>query len=147
MDHASRLGKSLVGMARVLQEYSIPVTIKMRTGAKEGDGQALRLIPRLRREWAVGAVTLHGRSRQQRYSKKADYEVIRSCVREWRATEEEMGGACARSPLEAILNLTSQKERKGSRATALFGERGRLQLSRLPGQLLLLRCAHTLSPF
>ena len=37
------------------------------------------LVPLLR-QWGVSMVTVHGRSREQRYTKMADYEYINSCA-------------------------------------------------------------------
>jgi tRNA-dihydrouridine synthase 3 len=43
-------------MARVLGE--IPLTIKMRTGVREGQNVAHKLVPKARREWGVAALTV-----------------------------------------------------------------------------------------
>jgi tRNA-dihydrouridine synthase len=82
LEHVGKLGKSLTGMSRVLGE--IPLTIKMRTGVRDGHNVAHKLVLRAQREWGVGAVTvgatialwlldfrsrglkIHGRTRQQR---------------------------------------------------------------------------------
>ncbi|KAI9513479.1 zinc finger dihydrouridine synthase [Russula earlei] len=87
LDAAGKLGKILVGMNRALGE--IPLTIKMRTGVKEGRNTAHKLMPRIAAEWNVAAMTLHGRTRQQRYSKLADWEYIRECVDAVRAREAD----------------------------------------------------------
>ncbi|TYJ52186.1 tRNA-dihydrouridine(47) synthase [NAD(P)(+)] [Cryptococcus floricola] len=78
MDSPGRLGKILVGMNRALGE--IPLTVKFRTGVAHGKPNAHKLIPRFATEWGASALTLHGRSRQQRYSKPADWEYIKSAV-------------------------------------------------------------------
>ena len=88
----------------------IPMTIKMRTGVKEGRNNAHKLMPRIGAEWNVAAMTvsrppphsytstiqvrivtaqLHGRTRQQRYAKLADWEYIRECVNAVRAREAD----------------------------------------------------------
>lgn len=74
LQHAAKLGKSLVGMSRVLGET--PLTIKIRTGvsSKPEERVAHKLAKRVQTEWGCGALTLHGRSRQQRYKTRADYE-------------------------------------------------------------------------
>jgi len=77
LDTPNKLGKVLLGMNRVLGD--IPVTVKLRTGVKEGRNTAHRLMPRLQ-EWGVGAVTIHGRTRQQRYTKLADWDYIKQCA-------------------------------------------------------------------
>ncbi|KAH9064603.1 zinc finger dihydrouridine synthase, partial [Lactarius vividus] len=87
LDAAGKLGKILVGMNRALGE--IPLTIKMRTGVKEGRNNAHKLMPRIGAEWNVAAMTLHGRTRQQRYTKLADWEYIKECVQAVRAREAD----------------------------------------------------------
>ncbi|CAI7767345.1 unnamed protein product, partial [Closterium sp. NIES-53] len=57
----------------------VPLTVKMRTGYAEGHNVAHRYIPHLL-DWGASAVTLHGRTRQQRYSRLADWEYIGECA-------------------------------------------------------------------
>ncbi|KAL2927927.1 tRNA-dihydrouridine(47) synthase [NAD(P)(+)]-like [Bienertia sinuspersici] len=57
-----------------------PITVKVRTGYIEGRNRADSLISSIY-EWGASALTIHGRSRQQRYSKLADWEYINTCVR------------------------------------------------------------------
>ena len=78
LDKPNRLGDILLPMSRVL---SCPVTVKLRTGKDEKAPSVHRtIIPRLE-EWGVSAAFLHGRSRQQRYSKTADWDYIEQCTR------------------------------------------------------------------
>ncbi|GAA5853940.1 hypothetical protein JCM8547_008164 [Rhodosporidiobolus lusitaniae] len=87
--HANKLGKSLVGMSKVLGE--VPLTIKIRTGVTNSSPTAHKLMPRLQKEWGVSAVTMHGRSRQQRYKSFADYKYIGECVKVLRETAADEG--------------------------------------------------------
>ncbi|VDC04359.1 unnamed protein product [Peniophora sp. CBMAI 1063] len=87
LDAPGKLGKILTGMNRALGE--IPLTVKLRTGVKEGKNTSHRLMPRVSAEWNVAAMTLHGRTRQQRYTKLADWEYIKECVDAVRAREQE----------------------------------------------------------
>ena len=56
LDAAGKLGKIMVGMNRALGE--IPLTIKLRTGVKEGRNNAHKLMPRIGAEWNVAAMTV-----------------------------------------------------------------------------------------
>jgi len=85
LDAPGKLGKILIGMNRALGE--VPVTIKLRTGVKDGRNTAHKLMPRIASEWGVGCMTLHGRTRQQRYQKLADWDYIKECVAAVRAKE------------------------------------------------------------
>ncbi|KAJ8530236.1 hypothetical protein K7X08_037071 [Anisodus acutangulus] len=57
-----------------------PVTIKVRTAYFEGKNRIDSLIADIG-NWGANAVTIHGRSRQQRYSKLADWDYVYQCVR------------------------------------------------------------------
>ena len=54
---------------------SIPVTVKIRTGIKESKVNASN-VARIAEESGATAVTIHGRTKEQRYSKAADWELI-----------------------------------------------------------------------
>ncbi|KAI0267398.1 zinc finger dihydrouridine synthase [Gloeopeniophorella convolvens] len=87
LDAAGKLGKILLGMNKALGE--IPMTIKLRTGVKEGRNTSHKLMPRITAEWNVAAMTLHGRTRQQRYTKLADWDYIKECVDTVRSREAD----------------------------------------------------------
>lgn len=53
--------------------------LQLRMGFFEGRNCAHTLIPDLG-TWGASAVTVHGRTRQQRYSKVADWNYINQCV-------------------------------------------------------------------
>ncbi|KAL9968305.1 hypothetical protein ACROYT_G026664 [Oculina patagonica] len=67
------------GMNYVLD---MPLTVKMRTGIsdKKSTWNAHKLITNLKL-WDVSLVTLHGRSREQRYTRLADWEYISECAK------------------------------------------------------------------
>ncbi|KAJ2909352.1 tRNA-dihydrouridine(47) synthase [NAD(P)(+)]-like protein [Coemansia aciculifera] len=54
------------------------VTAKIRTGVMKNKNIAHLLVPQFE-QWGASLVTLHGRSRQQRYSKQADWGYIGEC--------------------------------------------------------------------
>jgi tRNA-dihydrouridine synthase 3 len=85
LDSPSRLEKILRGMNAVSGE--IPITAKIRTGTKDNQPTAEKLINRLvlggpesPHPSGVAAITLHGRSRQQRYTKSANWSYISDCA-------------------------------------------------------------------
>uniref|UniRef100_A0A1J3INC6 tRNA-dihydrouridine(47) synthase [NAD(P)(+)] n=1 Tax=Noccaea caerulescens TaxID=107243 RepID=A0A1J3INC6_NOCCA len=57
-----------------------PITLKVRTAFFEGKNRIDSLISDIG-NWGASAVTIHGRSRQQRYSKSADWDYIYKCTK------------------------------------------------------------------
>ncbi|KAI9730152.1 MAG: tRNA-dihydrouridine synthase 3 [Claussenomyces sp. TS43310] len=88
LDSPSKLEKMIRGMNTVSGD--IPITAKIRMGTKDSKPTASKLIERLAfggAEWGdrlgppgCAAVTLHGRSRQQRYTRSADWSYIAECA-------------------------------------------------------------------
>ncbi|KAH8648016.1 tRNA-dihydrouridine(47) synthase [NAD(P)(+)] [Tricladium varicosporioides] len=88
LDTPSKLEKMIRGMNAVSGE--VPITAKIRMGTKDKDPTATKTIQRLafggfesgQRHGAPGcaAITLHGRSKQQRYTKTADWSYIAECA-------------------------------------------------------------------
>lgn len=76
MTKQSKLEGIIRGMKEIL---SVPLTVKIRKGEYNDKPIAHKLIP-LVQEWGADAVTLHGRSKQQRYTKAADWEYIAQCA-------------------------------------------------------------------
>jgi len=67
-------------IVRGLVEVSdVPITVKMRTGIYDKNWNAHELIPKIR-DWGASLVTLHGRSREQRYTRQADWNYINQCA-------------------------------------------------------------------
>lgn len=60
----------------VVKAIGKPVTVKFRKGFEDGDEQALELA-KAAEAAGVSAVAVHGRTRQQYYSGKADWAIIR----------------------------------------------------------------------
>lgn len=88
LDAPSKLEKMIRGMNALSGE--VPITAKIRMGTKDNKPTAQKLIERLAfggdqtrdRLGAPGcaAITLHGRSRQQRYTKDANWSYIAECA-------------------------------------------------------------------
>jgi len=58
---------------------STPLTVKLRKGVHDKNNSAHLIIPKLR-DIGVSLVTVHGRSREQRYTRGADWGYISQCV-------------------------------------------------------------------
>lgn len=89
LDQEPKLEHILRGMNYVSKE--VPITVKIRMGTKNVQPTAQKLIKRLvlggyeamesgKGTSGVAAITLHGRSKQQRYSKSADWSYIAECA-------------------------------------------------------------------
>jgi len=89
LDSQSKLEKMVRGMNAVSGE--VPITIKIRMGTKDNKPSAHKLVERLVHGGSlaselgglssgVAAITLHGRSKQQRYTKNANWEYISDCA-------------------------------------------------------------------
>ena len=66
LDAAAKLGKIIVGMNRALGD--IPVTVKLRTGVKDGRNTAHKLMPRLGSEFGAGCITVRHSTFLSRFS-------------------------------------------------------------------------------
>ncbi|KAK4541939.1 hypothetical protein LTR36_007303 [Oleoguttula mirabilis] len=89
LDTHGKLEKTLRGMNAVSGET--PITVKIRMGTKDKVPTAEKLCQRLvmggpesqdvgQEPCGVAAITLHGRSKQQRYTRSADWEYIAECA-------------------------------------------------------------------
>ncbi|ROT65096.1 putative tRNA-dihydrouridine(47) synthase [Penaeus vannamei] len=76
MRRQSCLEHMVRGMTKVM---SIPLTLKMRTGVYRDASVAHSIIEKAKL-WDVSMVTLHGRSKEQRYLKLADWKYIKECA-------------------------------------------------------------------
>lgn len=64
-------------LTKMVKTIKKPVTIKIRKGFKEQECQAVE-IAKIAEQCGVSAITVHGRTREQYYSGKADWDVIRA---------------------------------------------------------------------
>uniref|UniRef100_Q6PEH0 tRNA-dihydrouridine(47) synthase [NAD(P)(+)] n=1 Tax=Danio rerio TaxID=7955 RepID=Q6PEH0_DANRE len=76
MTRTSKFEQIVRGMNSVLD---VPLTVKIRTGVQQNSNIAHKLIPEMKK-WGVSLITLHGRSREQRYTKLADWDYINTCA-------------------------------------------------------------------
>ncbi|NXS99279.1 DUS3L synthase, partial [Jacana jacana] len=77
MTRSNKFEQIVRGMNSVLD---VPLTVKIRTGVQEKINVAHKIIPKIR-EWGASMVTLHGRSREQRYTRGADWDYIAECAK------------------------------------------------------------------
>ncbi|PJF19495.1 tRNA-dihydrouridine(47) synthase [NAD(P)(+)] [Paramicrosporidium saccamoebae] len=77
MDKTNRVKQILMGMRTVLKDK--PLTVKMRVGIDDGKPLVGRLLPALTAA-RIDALAIHGRTRQQRYTKVADWSYISQVV-------------------------------------------------------------------
>ncbi|KAM4549534.1 tRNA-dihydrouridine(47) synthase [NAD(P)(+)]-like isoform 2-T2 [Fundulus diaphanus] len=75
MTRTRKFEQIIKGMNYVLD---VPLTVKIRTGVQEKSNIAHKLIGEMK-NWGVSMITLHGRSREQRYTKLADWDYISTC--------------------------------------------------------------------
>jgi len=67
-------------VARMDRILSCPVTVKLRIGKDEKRPTVHHNVFPYLEGWGVAAVTLHGRSKQQRYQKQANWDYIQQCA-------------------------------------------------------------------
>ncbi|ODQ64962.1 tRNA-dihydrouridine synthase 3 [Nadsonia fulvescens var. elongata DSM 6958] len=96
MDNAGKLARIVRGMSAASGD--IPITVKIRTGTKDSNPTAISLANRLINDGQTAAITLHGRSRQQRYSKSADWNYIGEVAK----TVKELGQAKVEEDSRAV---------------------------------------------
>ncbi|CAH3838553.1 tRNA-dihydrouridine(47) synthase [NAD(P)(+)]-like [Pieris brassicae] len=77
MHRLPALETSVRGASTIL---NIPFTVKMRTGVYQDKKIAHTIMPKVK-EWGASLITLHGRSKEARYSKLADWEYIETCAK------------------------------------------------------------------
>ena len=68
----SRLGRLVAAMT---QAVKVPVTVKLRVGWKEDEANVSQ-VARVCEENGAAAISIHGRTREQRYSRAADWEIV-----------------------------------------------------------------------
>jgi len=77
MGKLRRFEHMVYGMQSVMD---VPLTVKIRTGIYEHKSTAHTLVPKLCK-WGIAMTSMHGRSREQRYTKMADWSYIDKCAK------------------------------------------------------------------
>ena len=73
MNTPEKIGEIIKGIVAVISK---PLTIKIRTGWSDGDLSFLN-VAKIAEEAGVAAIAIHGRSREQMYTGKANWEYIK----------------------------------------------------------------------
>ena len=64
-------------LTKMVNAINTPVTVKTRKGFKDGESQAVE-IAKIAESCGVAAVAVHGRTREQYYGGKADWDIIKA---------------------------------------------------------------------
>ncbi|XP_053695127.1 tRNA-dihydrouridine(47) synthase [NAD(P)(+)]-like [Sabethes cyaneus] len=67
--------------SQMLSDYGKELTVKTRVGIYNNKNVAHELIPKFE-EWGASLVTVHGRSKEQRYTKQADWDYVQKCAQQ-----------------------------------------------------------------
>ncbi|ODV84316.1 hypothetical protein CANARDRAFT_29197 [[Candida] arabinofermentans NRRL YB-2248] len=105
MENPARLLRILKSMN--YSSSDIPITLKIRMGVKDDKPLAENLVDRVLKSGDVAAITLHGRSRQQRYTKEANWSYISkigSIVHEFNENQKEDKDSYDKDPVYLIGN-------------------------------------------
>uniref|UniRef100_A0A2M4ANN8 tRNA-dihydrouridine(47) synthase [NAD(P)(+)] n=1 Tax=Anopheles triannulatus TaxID=58253 RepID=A0A2M4ANN8_9DIPT len=70
--------------SRLLADYGKEFTVKTRIGIYNNKPIAHELVPRFE-EWGASLITIHGRTKEQRYTKHADWEFVQRCAAQARS--------------------------------------------------------------
>ncbi|CAB3231271.1 unnamed protein product [Arctia plantaginis] len=77
MHRLSTLEASVTCASKLL---SIPFTVKMRTGVYQDKKITHTIVPKMA-DWGASLITIHGRSREARYTRSSDWEYIETCAK------------------------------------------------------------------
>lgn len=99
------LNRDLIGeiLSNIIDAVSVPVTIKIRTGWDNDNIFAVD-ITKLAESLGASAITIHGRTRAQGYSGKADWNIIKACKAEAKSIKV-IGNGDIMTAKDAIENL------------------------------------------
>lgn len=70
-----RMESITASVVRAMETFSLPVTVKTRLGWDEADKPIVEIAERLQ-DIGIAGISIHGRTRAQLYSGKADWELI-----------------------------------------------------------------------
>lgn len=103
MDNPNRMLRILKGMNYCSGD--IPVTVKMRMGVRDEKPLAKQIVEKLLPEGDVAAITIHGRSRKQRYTRLANWDYVgetASVVKGWYEENEDTQASKEKAELRPV---------------------------------------------
>uniref|UniRef100_A0A182TZB1 tRNA-dihydrouridine(47) synthase [NAD(P)(+)] n=1 Tax=Anopheles melas TaxID=34690 RepID=A0A182TZB1_9DIPT len=65
--------------SRLLADYGKEFTVKTRIGIYNNKLIAHEMVPKFE-DWGASLITIHGRTKEQRYTKRADWEYLQQCA-------------------------------------------------------------------
>uniref|UniRef100_A0A182I561 tRNA-dihydrouridine(47) synthase [NAD(P)(+)] n=1 Tax=Anopheles arabiensis TaxID=7173 RepID=A0A182I561_ANOAR len=65
--------------SRLLADYGKEFTVKTRIGIYNNKLVAHEMVPKFE-DWGASLITIHGRTKEQRYTKRADWEYLQQCA-------------------------------------------------------------------
>ncbi|GME90444.1 unnamed protein product [Ambrosiozyma monospora] len=127
-------------MMRILKSMNycsgdVPVTVKLRMGTRDSKPVAEHVVKRLLKEGDVGSITLHGRSRQQRYTRENNWEYISkvgSIVKDFNESQLDDKDQTDRQPVffigngDAFTHLDWQRVQNDENVDSVMVARGAL---------------------
>jgi tRNA-dihydrouridine synthase 3 len=79
MGRPARICELVRAASAVLRPRGVLLSVKLRMSVEDRNPVAHKIVPALA-GWGAALCTLHGRSRQQRYSRMADWDYIGTCA-------------------------------------------------------------------
>jgi tRNA-dihydrouridine synthase B len=90
----------------VVAAVNVPVTLKIRTGWSRGHRNA-QDIARIAEDCGIQALTIHGRTREDRFQGRAEYETIRRVKRQVRIPVIANGDIDSAKKAEMVMDITA----------------------------------------
>ncbi len=93
-------------LSSVVNAVSVPVTLKMRTGWSRENRNAVE-IARIAEDCGIQALTIHGRTREDRFLGDAEYTTIREVKQAVNIPVVANGDICCEKKAKMIVNFTA----------------------------------------
>lgn len=90
----------------VVATVDVPVTVKIRTGTDDNNTNAIQ-IAQLAQQYGLKAITIHGRTREAKFSGLAEYDTIKAVKQQVDIPVIANGDICTPEQAEFVLKYTS----------------------------------------